>query len=121
MDKIKSLYDEIEHMIVSEVGVQGHPFIYGKFEGLGWLDFQYTSSAYEGPCPKIALKQQKNAVHLYVMSQTQGQPLLEKYVPIFGKTAVGKGCLRIKTLNEARRNAITEIVRFAIEGQSYET
>jgi len=118
MDQMKNLYDEVERMITSEVGKEGHPFVYGKFEGVGWLDFQYTSSTYKGPYPRIALKQQTGAVHLYVMLRIGGEPFLEKYVSIFGKAAVGKGCLRIKKLDDTRRDAIVEIVRIAMKENS---
>ena len=114
MDALQSIYDEIEQIINSEAGEQGHNFAIGKFSGMGWLNFYYTCSTYDGLYPRIALKRQTNAVHLYVMLWGDGKPILERYTGIFGKTAVGKSCLRIRKLDDKRKTAIAEIVRLAV-------
>jgi len=110
MDALQSLYYEIKNLIDEGVGEPGHEYEYGKFKGLGWLDFDYANTNYEGPFPRISLKLQKNAVHVYVMMWIDGKPILENYVNIFGKSAVGKGCLRIKKLNDERKRALEEII-----------
>ena len=115
MSDLQNLYNEIEQLINSEAGESGRPFVYGKFEGVGWLNFHYSCTAYEGPYPRIALKQQKNAIHFYVMLWVEGKSILENYIHIFGKTSIGKGCIRIKKLSDERKNALSEIVRIAIE------
>jgi len=117
MKDLSGLYDEIRHIIESKIGEAGEKFSYGKFDGLGWLNFHYTCSTYDGLFPRISLKQQKNAVHIYVMMWKDGRPLLENYVNVFGKSAIGKGCLRIKKLNEEFKKAICEIIDYVKGGK----
>ena len=113
MNKLEILYNEIESIITNEVGESGRIFTFGKFEGIGWLDFHYKCSTYDGLYPRISLKQQTNAVHFYIILWIDGKPVLDDYIEIFGKSAVGKGCLRIKKLDETRRAALVEIIRHA--------
>ena len=114
MEDLRNLQDEIARIIERESGETGHDFTNGAFEGLGWLNFHYRCSTYDGPYPRIALKLQKNAVHLYLMVWVDGEPPLKRYAELFGKSAVGRCCLRIKFLDDERRKAIAEIVRIAI-------
>ena len=114
MEDLQSLHEEIAGILEREIGSAGRPFACGKFEGLDWLDFHYKCSTYDGPYPKIALKTQKSAVHLYVMLWLDGKPVLERYVGIFSKSAVGKGCLRINRLDDERREVVAEIARLAL-------
>ena len=109
MDKLDVLYGKILMLIETEVGVQGTPFTAGKFEGVGWLDFHYVCSTYDGKYPRIALKKQANGVHVYIMSSEYG--ILAEYVDIFGKTAIGKGCVRVKLLTEEREAGLVELIR----------
>jgi len=114
MDQLEALYIEIEGLIEERLGEKGKPFTVGKFSGLGWLDFHYRCSTYEGLYPRISLKRQANAVHVYVMHVAYG--LLKDYVDIFGKTGIGKGCIRIKKLTPERHDALLEIVDKVWEG-----
>jgi len=114
MEDLQNLHDEIVGIIERETGETGYDFAQGKFEGLGWLNFHYKCSTYDGPYPRIALKIQKNAVHLYLMVWVDGEPPLKRYTELFGKSAVGQGCLRIKFLDDRRREAVAEIARIAV-------
>ena len=96
--------DMVEHVM----GIVGKTFTVGKFTGLGWLDFHYVCSTYDGMYPRISLKKQSNGVHLYVMSPDDG--LLAEYEDVFGKSGIGKGCIRIKTLTPERMAGLREIV-----------
>lgn len=113
MDELQSLYYEIKSLIDEETGELGQEYEYGKFKGLGWLVYNYSNTSYEGPLPRISLKLQKSAVHVYVMLWINGKPVLENYVHVFGKSAVGKGCLRIKKLDAERKRALKEIIAAA--------
>ena len=108
------LYHEILSLIERTVGEPARPFTCGKFDGVGWLDFHYVCSTYDGAYPRLALKQQKNAVHVYLMLWIDGIPVLERYMSLFGKSAVGKGCLRLKKLDPAKEAALVEIVQLAM-------
>ena len=115
MVDLRNLHDEIAGIIDRETGETGHAFAQGKFEGIGWLDFHYKCSTYDGPYPRIALRMQKDAVHLYLMVWLDGEPPLKRYTEIFGKSAVGSGCVRIRFLDDGRRRSIAEIAHIAIE------
>ena len=115
MIDLEQLYQQVETLIEQRVGVEGTPFVCGKFEGLGWLYYHYKCSTYEGPYPRISLKQQKNAIHFYIMLWIDGVPVLERYIEVFGKSAVGKGCLRIKKWEDKHINAVLELIDLAIE------
>ena len=108
MEKLEALFAEIAELISTRVGEAGKPFTAGKFTGLGWLDFPYRTTDYDGPYPRIALKTQSDAVHVYVMSRDPD--MLQEYVNVFGKTGIGKGCIRIKKLTPERQAALIEIV-----------
>jgi hypothetical protein len=110
MNTLQDIYNEINDIITNATNETGKPFSYGKFEGIGWLEFTYTNSTYSGPFPKISLKLQKNAVHIYIMHWLDGKPIIENYVDAFGKSATGVGCIRIKKLTEERKTALEDIV-----------
>ncbi|MCL2610416.1 MAG: hypothetical protein FWE02_01935 [Defluviitaleaceae bacterium] len=114
MNTLEILYDEIKSMIDSFTGENGKQFTCGQFEGLGWLDFYYKTTTYEGYYPRISLKIRSKAVHFYIMLWKDGKPILEDYIEVFGKSSVGKGCLRIKKLNDEKRLALKEIILEAI-------
>ncbi|MCL2574639.1 MAG: DUF1801 domain-containing protein [Defluviitaleaceae bacterium] len=115
MDKLDMLFSEIKEIIDGCAGEVGRDFVCGSFEGMGWLNFHYKCTTYDGLYPRIALKCQKKKVHLYVMMwRPDGEPVLAKYENLFGKSNVGKGCLRIKSLDDARVDAIRELVALAI-------
>ena len=114
MDNLDMVFLEIKELVDSVTGEDGHDFVCGKFEGLGWLDFHYKCTSYDGQYPRIALKRKKDAVHFYVMLWIDGEPALKKYESLFGKSNVGKGCLRIKKMDDARENAVRELVMLAM-------
>ena len=108
------LYDKILNKIELKYGEAGKNFTCGKFEGLGWDFYHYKCSTYDGPYPRVALKQQKNGTHVYTMLWEDGKSVLEDYIDVFGKSAVGKGCLRIKKLTPEREAALDAILDVAL-------
>ena len=111
------LYGEIKDIIEKQAQKTGEPFESGKFTGLGWYFFHYKCSTYDGPYPRVCLKQQQNAVHIYTALWQDGESVLEDYVDVFGKSAIGKGCIRIKKLTPARKEALLEILGMAKKRQ----
>ena len=107
---LDDLYVEILEILENKLG-KGESYISGKFEGLGWLNFPYKG----GLLPKISLKQQKNAVHLYIMKWIDGKPVLDRYRHIFGKSATGVGCIRIKKLDSDRKQALIDIIDICLK------
>jgi hypothetical protein len=61
--------------------------------------------------PLISLAPQKNSVNLYVAAEKDGVPLPQCYKDHFGKSAVGKSCIRIRTLKNADEQILKELVR----------
>ena len=114
MDKLESIFTDIKSMIDKQTGEEGIEFVHGKFSGIGWLKFHYVCSTYNGEYPRLLLKRQKDAVHLYALLWDDGKPVLERYICVFGKSAVGKSCVRIKTLDDKRVRALHEIIDMAI-------
>lgn len=108
MDKLDLMFSEINEMIESVIGETGREYTIGKFTGIGWLDFHYVCSTYDGMYPRISLKKQSSGVHLYVMSPDYG--LLAEYEDVFGKSGLGKGCIRVKTLTADRMAGLRDIV-----------
>ena len=109
-----ALYNEIKSLIDREVGGLGVDFTAGKFTGIGWLFFHYKCTSYDGLYPRISLKQYPDSVHIYFHLFKDGQSELDSFVDIFGKSAVGKGCVRLKKWNEERKDALNELIHLAV-------
>lgn len=121
MTELDHLYQQLRHIINEETATIGQPYTYGAFTGLGWLNFHYTCSTYDGPYPRMSLKQFDKAVHFYIMLWINGKPILDDYVTVFGKSAVGKGCLRFKKLTPEREMALREIIRAGLAADNLPT
>lgn len=89
-----------------------HIFKTNSINLIGYGTMHYKCSTYDGPYPFVSFAPQKNNVSLYLMLFIEGKPYIEKYTSIFGKSNVGKGCIRIKKLNSERINALKEIADF---------
>lgn len=111
---MEALFEQINQLISRTVGSPGQAFTAGQFSGLGWLEFHYVCSTYDGPYPRIALKQYDKTVNFYIHVWDNGQSILENYKEVFGKSAVGVGCIRIRKLNEQRIEALRELVQIAM-------
>ena len=112
---MEELYQEIYQLMKDETGQEGRDFAIGAFSGLGWLYAPYKSASFDGLYPKICLKEQKNAVHVYVTLFVDGKSVIENYTAIFGKSAIGKSCIRVKKLTRQRREALEEIINLVVE------
>ena len=108
------LYKKMKSLIEEITGEPGHQVVCGKFEGEGWLMYHYVCSTYDGMYPRVSIKQQKNAVHFYVMLWIAGKPILERYAYLFPKSAMGKGCLRLKKLSSETEQVLREVVQLAM-------
>jgi len=110
---MEETYQEIYQLIKETSGQEGTEFEIGAFSGLGWLYAPYKSTTFDGLYPKLVLKQQKQAVHVYVTLFENGKSLLENYTEVFGKSAIGKSCIRIKKLTPERKAALLELIELA--------
>jgi len=107
---MENLYNEVYDLIKNETNDNGTDFTSGKFNGLGWYFYHYKCSTHDGPYPRIALKQQKNGVHVYTALWENNRSILQEYEDVFGKSNLGQGCIRLKKLTPERQKALREIL-----------
>jgi len=112
---MQNTYNEIKDIIETTIGEQGKHYVAGKADGLGWLEINYKNTCFDGTIPMISIKQREKAVHVYVMMWSGGKPITEDYIKVFGKSAVGVSCIRIRKLTEERKEALREIAQIARE------
>lgn len=77
--------------------------------GYGEMPWQSTSST--GPWPIISLAPQKSTVNLYIAAEKNGEPLPSYYIKEFGKTAVGKSCIRIRSIKALKKEALISLIQ----------
>lgn len=61
--------------------------------------------------PLISLAPQKNSVNIYISGEKDGLALPQYYKEHFGKSAVGKSCIRIKSLKKINEQILKELIR----------
>ncbi|WP_430611647.1 hypothetical protein [Enterococcus sp. DIV0876] len=98
---MEDLYQELIQIIEEELQEKGKEYTLGKFTGLGW---RFPEG--ENGVPKISLKKYEKTVNLYLFPTENGEPLLAKYEKVFKNSNIGKGCLRIKKLDEEKATTI---------------
>lgn len=109
-----TLYNELVEYITRRTNENPVPISMGKFEGIGWIEMPYESAQYTGNYPTLVIKQYDKTVNLYVTLYDGDEPVAMRYASVFGKSAVGKTCIRIKKLNEAKLEALDDIIREAM-------
>lgn len=85
---------------------------------LGYGFVPYKTSSYDGMWPLISMAPQKNSLNLYVMVYENGKPIIEQYKEVFGKSNIGKGCIRIKKFSGPRQVAVSDMIK--VVAQHYE-
>ncbi|MFV0560190.1 MAG: hypothetical protein ACK5NA_05690 [Enterococcus sp.] len=104
----EKLFTQIQQLIEQETNLPGESFTVGKFTGIGWL---FTQPSPDEPAsPMIAIKQYAKTVNVYVPIDEDEPPLVEQYAHIFGKSNLGKTCIRISSLTPARLDALKLLV-----------
>lgn len=118
MELAKSAHDEalmmeIVAIIDQAMADEGQVFTSpSKMSMVGYQLIDYHNTCYDGKWPVIAIAPQKSSVNVYVFAMKDGHYLLEDYISIFGKSNLGKSCIRIRKLNPERINALKEIVEY---------
>ncbi|GMC01237.1 MULTISPECIES: hypothetical protein [Enterococcus] len=102
-------YTQIKQLIEQETNQAGKSFTVGKFTGIGWLFIQHSPE--EPASPLIAVKQYAKTVNIYVPIDENEPPLVEQYAQIFGKSNLGKTCIRISSLTPTRLDALKALVQ----------
>jgi hypothetical protein len=102
---MSELYNEIEKLIENIVGKTGELYELGAFSGIGWSHAS-TPMNRESSNHIVVIKKQKNAVHVYYAFWKFDEDEKNRIVSVFGKSAVGKNCIRIKKMTEERREVL---------------
>lgn len=102
-------YTQIKQLIEQETNQTGKSFTVGKFTGIGWLFVQHSPE--EPASPLIAVKQYAKTVNIYVPIDENEPPLVEQYAQIFGKSNLGKTCIRISSLTPTRLDTLKALVQ----------
>ncbi len=82
---------------------------------IGYYIQPYKTTTYESKYPMISIAPQKNNISVYVMVVVDGEYLATKYSDVFGKSNVGKSCIRIKKMNKQRYEALEKLIHEAVK------
>lgn len=107
---IEDINNQIQDLITHEIGEAGQAFSLGKFHGIGWIQYPEGSNLDPSDYPLIALKKYEKSVNLYAYLWDTDPVYYKHLESIFGKSAMGKSCIRIKKLNHERIQAIVDIL-----------
>lgn len=78
---------------------------------VGYGEMLWQSSSSRGVWPLISLAPQKHTVNLYIAAEKEGIPLPQYFIDSFGKTAIGKNCIRIRSVKTLDTSILRELVR----------
>ena len=106
---LEKIYQQVKEIIIAEIQEEATDFSIGKFTGEAWCFEQDIRGGNRPDYPSIMLKQQKNGVHLYIAFWKFSKDEMEEMSRIFGKSAVGKSCIRLRKLTPERVEAIRNI------------
>lgn len=78
---------------------------------VGYGEMPWKNSTEEGVWPLISLAPQKHSVNLYIAAEKEGVPLPQYFIESFGKSAIGKNCIRINSIKKLDKDILKELVR----------
>lgn len=78
---------------------------------IGYSEISLKTASAEGVWPLISLAPQKQTVNLYIAAKKDGVPLPQYFIESFGKSAVGKSCVRIRSLKTLKQDILRELIR----------
>jgi hypothetical protein len=97
----KEVYYQITELLID----LGEPYIFktNTTKILGYGRMHYTNTIYDGNYPPISLIAYKNKISIYIMYFPNGEPYVNKYISVFGKSNLGKSCIRISKLKQMKK------------------
>lgn len=104
---MEHIEQRLVHIISEIVGSPAQEYHLGKFEGLAW----YLRNA---ETPVVSLKKYDKTVNVYAMTWSQNHELAKAVETTFGKTAIGKSCIRIRKLTPDREQVLKNVIQFEI-------
>lgn len=110
------LFLNIYQFMNQVVGTDGVLFRDGQSQMsiIGYLFVPYQTQNSKRQYPLISIAPQKNNISIYVMVRSNGESLTTKYQHIFGKSNVGKSCIRIKTMNDHKYLGLEQLISDAM-------
>ena len=78
---------------------------------VGYGEMTWKTASADGIWPLISLAPQKNSVNLYIAAEKEEIPLPQYFIDSFGKSAIGKNCIRIRSINKLDPHVLKELVR----------
>ncbi|MDA3812302.1 MAG: DUF1801 domain-containing protein [Spirochaetaceae bacterium] len=78
---------------------------------IGYGEMSWETSSDLEVWPLISLAPQKHTVNLYIAAEKDDIPLPQHYIDNFGKSNVGKNCIRINSLKKLDTDILKELVR----------
>ncbi len=110
------LIKEIIKIIEEELKEKGTLFKTNNDMALiGYKYIDYKNSNYDGKWPIVSVAPQKNNISVYIFAFNNGKYIAEIYADVFGKSNVGKSCIRIKKLNKKREKSLREMLHVALK------
>ncbi len=108
------LFLELVSYLNNKLGQTGEIFT-SKSESemtmVGYYLTTYKNSCYDGKWPLVAIAPQQNTVNIYVMLVEDGEYIVPKYSNYFGKSNVGKSCIRIRNMNDLKYNGLEQLLQ----------
>lgn len=103
---MEELFITLKQLMEDELGQAGTPYSVGKFSGIGWL-FPPDGD------PWLSLKAYPKTVNIYLFLFFDGKPVASQYTDVFGKSNLGKSCIRIRSLTPAKETALRELLQIS--------
>ena len=111
-DKHEDLIRSIDHIIQKTApDLKRQLFSMSSITMVGYGEMPLNTSSDDEIWPLISLAPQKNSVNLYITAEKDGVPLPQYYIDSFGKTAVGKSCIRIRSIKKLNTDVLKELIR----------
>ncbi|MDC7233054.1 MAG: DUF1801 domain-containing protein [Spirochaetales bacterium] len=82
---------------------------------IGYGEMPWNTASASGTWPVISLAPQKDTVNLYIAAEKEGKPLPSFYIEDFGKSAVGKSCVRIRSVKTLKKEALISLIRETVQ------
>ncbi len=111
-----NLFKELYQILKEEIAQEGTLFkTDSNMTMIGFKYIKYQNTNYNGMWPLIAIAPQKNNISIYVLALENDEYIVQKYGKEFGKSNIGKSCIRIKKLDEKRIESLKVIIQKALQ------
>lgn len=99
----QELFLELYTLITQNLKDEGS--IFKTNSGKTMIGFKYIDYQ-DGVWPVVSIASQKNNISVYLFAFEDNDYIVDKYGQPFGKSNIGKSCIRIKKLNKERKECL---------------